>query len=88
MNTKLLFYSAIIFFILAIKAKDGVGDRLLADKDERESSAGAKFYGNSMNSLEQERVRESNAKSLISAAIEEVKNEIIRRGRRPLPGGL
>ncbi len=24
MNTKLLFYSAIIFFILAIKAKDGV----------------------------------------------------------------
>jgi hypothetical protein len=24
MNTKLLFYSAILFFILAIKAKDGV----------------------------------------------------------------
>ena len=24
MNTKLLFYSAIIFFILSIKAKDGV----------------------------------------------------------------
>ena len=24
MNTKLLFYSALIFFILAIKAKDGV----------------------------------------------------------------
>ena len=73
---------------IMIKKFAQVGDRLLADRDERENSAGHKFFGKSMDSLEIERTREKNAQALVSKAISEATDEIIKNGRRPLPGRM
>lgn len=70
-----------------IKYLAGVGDRLLSDKDQRESSKAASFYGNSMNDEVQQAVT-ADAKFLINDAIQRATDLLILKGRRPLAGRM
>lgn len=70
-----------------IKYLAQVGDRLLANKDERDSSPSASFYGDEMADAEERSVHDD-AKHLINNAIDKATSEIILKGRRPLPGRM
>ena len=70
-----------------IKYLAQVGDRLLSNQDERESSKAASFYGNEMADAQAASVNDD-TQYLINDAIQRATDHLILKGRRPLAGRM